>query len=223
MDILESLEVRWFFPEGDAVIPRIDAWFAGCDPEGTRVDHYLVTGRRDLGVKARAAAGQPPRVETKYLLGAIPTVELVAGAQGTVERWRKLSVVMDDPSLMREGTWIEVDKLRRLRRFSYDAGSVTPIAAPVRPTAGCGVEWTRVQWVAEGTPMTIWTLGFEAFGPPGSSIDVLLATARLTLAEQSPLALPAARSLSYPAWIEDLAFIQATNPLRPQGSYIPSR
>ena len=48
MEILESLEVRWFLPSDAPAGPVLEKWFASIRDEGDRVDHYLATGRNEL-------------------------------------------------------------------------------------------------------------------------------------------------------------------------------
>ena len=71
MEILESLEVRWFLPPGASVGPVLESWFGPTQDEGKRIDHYLRTGRSDLNLKARLEEGKPAKVETKYLVGSL--------------------------------------------------------------------------------------------------------------------------------------------------------
>ena len=63
MEILESLEVRWFLPPGASVGAMLENWFGPTQDEGKRIDHYLRTGRSDLNLKARLEEGKPAKVE----------------------------------------------------------------------------------------------------------------------------------------------------------------
>src|SRR5262245_42172451 len=105
LDILESLEVRWFLPASTPALAALDKWFASTPDQGERVDHYLATGRRDLNFKARIAKAQPAKVETKFLVGSLGVIELAPNVSGELQRWTKLSLSLNDPDLRRKGTW----------------------------------------------------------------------------------------------------------------------
>ena len=82
MDILESLEVRWFLPPGGSVGSDLKTWFGSTEAEGERTDHYLATGRYDLNFKARLEKDKPEKVETKYLAGSLGVVDLATKISG---------------------------------------------------------------------------------------------------------------------------------------------
>ncbi len=106
MDIFTSFEVRWFLDDEAAEAAR--TLFRDVPVQGAREDRYLVTGRDDLGFKARGEKGMPARVETKYLLASLGPTPLHDSAVGEIERWRKLSIEVDDPALEKDGQWIHV-------------------------------------------------------------------------------------------------------------------
>jgi hypothetical protein len=198
MEILDSLEVRWFVEHGSH--EELAKWFADVPPEtDSREDYYLVTGLNDVGVKARLVGGKPAKLETKLRLGALNDVELLAAVVGHVERWRKLSLDAGDPGLRRSGEWIKVGKERRLRKLRWLDGVVDEVAPRDRPAMGCGFELTRL---SVGT-RTEWTLGFEAFGATTQLLSILMACARHALAGRPPPAgLCAGTSAGYPAWLQ---------------------
>ena len=204
MDILDSLEARWFLADDHSTAQAACAWFEGVSSEGTRVDHYLFTGRDDLGFKARRAENQPVKVETKYLLGSLGAVQLATGVVGKLERWRKLSLALDDSRLQNQGAWLALDKDRRLRKFAFDEGQAAEVPMSARLDAGCGVELTRLRWRNGDSDAMKWTLGLEAFGPPDRLLEVMLATCRAAFAQAPTLALAAAQSESYPSWLRSL-------------------
>jgi hypothetical protein len=201
LDILDSLEVRWFFADAHPAAVAARDWFKTTVPEDRRVDHYLLTGRDDLGFKARMAEKQPTKAETKYLLGSLGAMQLAAGVAGRIERWRKLSLSLDDPELRRHGSWISVEKSRQLRKFAFDNGQVTEVPGSSRPDAGCGVELTQLHYHRDGNPLVEWTFGLEAFGPELGLLDVLQATSRVTFAAGAGFELGADCSDSYPGWL----------------------
>jgi hypothetical protein len=103
MDILESLELRWFLAAGTPTTGTLPTGFGSTGAEKPRVDHYLVTGRPDLGFKARLVANDPARVETKYLVGSLGVVTIGPGLTGELQRWTKLSLEVEDKSLQHGG------------------------------------------------------------------------------------------------------------------------
>ena len=203
MEILDSLEIRWFLPPQDAATGALQEWFASVKDEGERTDDYLGTGRGDLSVKARLAAGKPARLETKYLVGALGVVDLTPSMTGDLQRWTKLSLTAGDPALKQHGSWLAVKKTRQLRKFAVDPGKLpaAEVAADAMVPTGCGVELTRLDYDIAGASRVEWTFGLEAFGPAPRLLDVLRGTIDAIAA---PGALPPLRSvssMSYAAWL----------------------
>jgi len=189
MDILDSLEVRWFLASGDPALLALDAWFAADTPESDRTDHYLVTERNDLGFKARLVAGQPARVETKFLVGSLGPVQLGPDAIGVLERWRKVSFVTDDADLEKEGAWLPVTKSRRLKKIAHDGGQTT------------AAELTQLEYTWRGERTVEWTFGVEAVGPAPELLAILLAAWQSTGEGLAGVSLRSEGSLSYASWL----------------------
>lgn len=202
MDILESLEVRWFLKPDASVRAALESWFGSTEAEGQRIDHYLATGRRDLNFKARSEEGKPTKVETKYLVGSLGVVDLAPNISGELQRWTKLSLALNDPKLEQHGAWLEVTKRRQLRKYAIaivPAPGVKEVSASDYPPIGCGVELTRLDYTIDGATHVEWTFGLEAFGPKSQLLDVMQATIR----EISP-GLPdlsAGWTASYATWV----------------------
>jgi hypothetical protein len=188
VDILETVEARWFIDDVGSDVARIaKAWFAGVAPQAPREDRYLITGRDDLGFKARIERGRPSRVEAKYLLESLGPRQLHARASGVVERWRKLSLELADPALEKDGVWMGVVKRRRLRVLRDGDG-------------GCGVELTEIECEHAGARSQALTIGLEAFGPSSALLGVLVRAGQTAFAA-SDLRLEVERSESYPRWL----------------------
>ncbi|MBO0860429.1 MAG: hypothetical protein J2P21_18510 [Chloracidobacterium sp.] len=202
MDILESLEVRWFLPSGGSVGAALESWFGSTEGEGKRIDHYLSTGRYDLNFKARLEEGKPAKVETKYLVGSLGVVDLATKISGELQRWTKLSLALNDPKLKQHGAWLEVTKTRQLRKYAITmtpAPGVKEVSLSDFPPIGCGVELTRLDYEIKGTAYVEQTFGLEAFGPKSQLLDVMQAAIRA----HSP-GLPELRAewtASYATWL----------------------
>jgi hypothetical protein len=168
MEIFDTLELRWFIDDVDGAQARAAReWFSDVTPDGLREDRYLLTEREDLGIKLR----EGKRLETKYRLA-----ELTGG----IERWRKLSLSVDDPDLEKHGTWVRLEKERRSRRHG-----------------GFNVEVTAL--VAHGGNKTrrAVTIGFEGSGDEAT----LLRVASETLASAKGLHLGTHETSGYPRWL----------------------
>jgi hypothetical protein len=202
MEILESLEVRWFLPPGASVGTTLEGWFGSTEDEGKRIDHYLATGRSDLNFKARLEEGKPAKVETKYLVGSLGAVDLATKISGELQRWTKLSLSLNDPKLKQHGVWLEVTKRRQLRKYAITmtpAPGVKEVSVSDYPAIGCGVELTRLDYAIDGTTHVEWTFGLEAFGPKSQLLDVMQATIR-AISPGLP-DLPAGWTASYATWL----------------------
>ena len=168
MEIFDTLELRWFIDDVDgAQANAARAWFSDVAPEGAREDRYLLTEREDLGIKLR----ESKKLETKYSLATLTD---------GVERWRKLSLPVDDPDLEKQGTWVRLAKERRLRRVHGFNVEVTTIVAHARDVTRRAV-----------------TIGFEGSGEERT----LLRVASETLASANGLHLATREAAGYPRWL----------------------
>lgn len=199
MEIVGSLEVRWFLAARDPAASALRKAFARVRREAPRRDVYLVTGREDLAVKSRGGNGN---LELKFRTDALGGVALMPRVAGAIERWTKLSVAVEGDRLRGEGTWIAVSKTRRQRKFVWRKGAVAEAGPDARPDAGCNVEWTELAIRGRAEQAT---LAFEAFGPEEDLLEVVLATARSVAGGWRHVRLPAASSRGYASWISALA------------------
>jgi len=203
VDVLESLEVRWFLAAGDSVLGMVGPWFASAIVERGRRDDYLWTGRRDLGIKARGVDAAPTQLEVKYLVRSLGVAEVAPGMVGHLERWTKLSLPVDAPELGRRGRWVALAKERRLRTFAFAGGLAREVRGSGRLDAGCGVELTRVVVSEEGgaPPQVCFTVGIEAFGPESTLKASLDAACRAAADSGLAVQLTSSSSMSYPEWL----------------------
>ena len=202
MDALDSLEVRWFLGEEDPALGAVGPWFASATIEGGRRDEYLWTGRPDLGIKARQVESGPTRLEVKYLVRSLGVAEVAPGMVGHLERWRKLSLTVEDPRLGR-GRWVTLAKERRLRTFAVHGRSAREVQGSTPPEVGCGIELTRVVVSEEGhAPAQVhFTVGIEAFGPEPTLRGSLEAACRAATDSGLEVQLASTSSMSYPEWL----------------------
>ncbi len=190
MDLIDSLEVRWFLADDDPRVEALSARFAVIDVlrDEPREDRYRRTGRDDLGVKVRGASGRQPKLETKTRTAALGTVTLVDGVVGVVERWRKEGERVDAERATREGEWV----LTRKRRSRLVLGFADDDEGGV-----CAAEWARVEVEAA----TWWTFGVEATGEGAGVYDAMRRVCEEVIAEGA-VTLGPESSMGYPAWIE---------------------
>ena len=126
MEILDSIEVRWYLPPGASAEGELKEWFRSTKDEGKRIDDYLATGRTDLSFKARREEGKPLKVDTKYLIGSLGVVDMAPKISGELQRWTKLSLQLNDPELKKSGTWLAVTKTRQLRKYEVTLTPAPP-------------------------------------------------------------------------------------------------
>ena len=222
--LYHSAEIRWFLPD-QGHWDRLFAWFMlpGQLPlivedenyikkdlskpfvkeEKPRTDAYLLFPDCEaLGVKRRQG-----RLEVKALVAGPRPFSLGAVA-GRMDQWVKWSFAPSESiraqlgiELDQSGEWCEVEKIRYLQKYSFDAGSWIAVSPEQYPDAGCSIELTKVK-VLPGAGRWL-TFGFEAFGPAGQIIAILDEAVQNFFAGHGPppVQLDGRNSLSYPAWL----------------------
>ncbi|MGC9348420.1 MAG: hypothetical protein ACP5JG_09810 [Anaerolineae bacterium] len=200
MEIMTTVEVRWFFP--GEIPPRVLAWYrmGERDPEQqpVRVDHYLpVLGTDGLGLKYREA-----RIEMKQRYERHADRDLGDGVAGNVELWTKWSFTLAEERIAERfedlDAWVAVQKARHMRNYEIKTnGTLVAIPVDVTPRLGCSVELTRV--VARGSAW--WTLAFEAVGAEEALMTTLERVAGHVLTHAEGFGLTSAVSYGYPRWL----------------------
>ncbi|HKO51247.1 MAG TPA: hypothetical protein VJV79_26240 [Polyangiaceae bacterium] len=201
MEVLQSLEVRWFLEARSLMALELNDWFKEepLENDGDRKDLYYVDPQRpDLNAKARG--GEQPKLEFKYRLGVLEALSLTPKVVGHVERWNKLSLKVD-AELSQYPQIIAVSKARRQRKFSFDGQTLTQVNVKANPDAGCGVELTTIQASCGTQSATACSLGFEAFGPRPVSLEALIGTVREVLSARPAMHLLASQSENYSSWL----------------------
>jgi len=205
MEVVQSLEMRWFFPDDDARAAELRDWFGAVSVEGgDRVDRYYIDPHRpDFSLKERTEQGKASKLELKYCVGVLGQTRLVADVVGDLERWTKLSLEAQESLATKPGI-ISISKSRRIRKLRYSGAGVDEIAASERPDAGCNVELTHIEATRGNERAVATTFGFEAFGPESDVLDALQGAARRIFAERPGLSLEASTSRSYVSWLSTL-------------------
>jgi hypothetical protein len=203
MEVLDSLEMRWFMPQANPATAALQRWFAAVHDEGERTDDYLITGRDDLSFKARLAAANPAKTETKYLVGSLGIVDLALSMTGHLQRWTKLSLPVSDWEIQQHGSWLRVRKTRQVRKFEVDLSKLgaAEVAADETVPAGCGVELTTIGYDAAGACRIESTFALEAFGPAPRLLDILRMTVDVIVRSGGLPPLRSDASMSYATWL----------------------
>ena len=201
MQLFESAEVRWFFPDGDARVPALVAWFSSVKAEEPRVDRYLRRARSDLGLKLRGAkpSSADLKLEAKFLVASPGAIEL-GRVRGRVERWRKVAFTVASSSLEDDGAWLAIEKERRARRWALAGGAAREVSGGALES-GCNAELTALCAIDGDRRRRAWTLGLEAFGREDALLQTLEESARALFSEQPSLTIGSDRAASYPSWI----------------------
>jgi hypothetical protein len=195
---LITCEMRWFFEGG--LPSAAERWFAAGRPraEPWREDRYLILpGVADMGIKAREG-----KLEIKGRTAVLGTHTIAPEIEGIAERWCKwsydtaLAERLCGPSMQES---IAVGKQRVQRHFLLEpTAQEMPERGPDR--RGFSLELTRIRLAEDA----YWSLGVEA-APDDPTLLVDLLRALRDVLQGFPLALPQARSRSYPGWLLDLA------------------
>lgn len=203
--VLPTTEVRWFH-EGEIPSSWLP-WFEGFpgpwQDEPPRTDSYLIIRDTDsLGIKIRQG-----RLEIKQRLESWDVLKLNDHVRGLVEHWIKWSYEIvesnDLPAELdqAESNWINVHKLRKLRRYQLGReGQLVSLPESVYPPDLCEVELTNV-WIGQ---QPWWSLAFEAPGAKQSSHKVLTTISRQLFGLEGTPKLLASNSYGYPRWLASL-------------------
>jgi hypothetical protein len=214
IEILNSAEVRWFFPgdspgKGRPTSPPSDVkeWFTlGSDlvwPPKERTDCYLLLpGCETTSVKLREG-----RFEVKAIRGGSETVSYRNGVSGRSDAWIKWSyckegveIFLDALEKESEG-WMDVIKWRWLRKFSLDMTDPIEVNINDFPKQGCSIELTAIK----ANDSYWWTFSLEGFGTADAVRENLHINANHFFAKtKPPLSLNTTNSCAYPVWLNSI-------------------
>ena len=198
-----TVEVRWFYK--GTVPPQVAAWFdkVGQEPSelAERTDYYLYLGDGDaLGIKLREG-----RIEIKQRQRQFGPTTFHDRVTGMVEQWHKWSFALAgsaDPlgeMPIPTGSWIGVQKVRRLRRYHLAGDQRREIkAATGWPVQGCHFELTEL--VVE--EQVWWSVCLEVFGAKSTFQQTLAFVAGHIMTRNQPPLLDVNNSYGYPRWLE---------------------
>lgn len=203
--MLLSAEMRWFWR--NSAPGDLEKWFVAADKHPykagggkSRIDEYLYDPSQiDLGIKKR---GGKPGVEVKGRVAGMFETVAIGHFNANVEVWCKWTSNSVD---ITSKPTIRMEKRRWLRKFDTSASlpveveldeSEEPVRVP-RPTLGCNVELTRLQF---GGNETWWTLGFEAFGRLETACKDIQSVA-MELTRRNPPELSSGLQTGYPEFI----------------------
>jgi len=211
--MVQSTEIRWFFPEAE--LTSCEGLFPKAAPhdrmnwQETRTDIYRVIPGVDItGLKVRGNGG----LELKALRAApedFPwkpegdfATEVTLGRTDSWVKWELPEA--GGQKVMADAREIHVRKVRWIRKFSAERGQLRSVYAHgpgSRPASGCNLERTELTVGQER-----WlSLGFEAFGEPERTRSILNEAVQFVMAQATEteiLCLMAARSESYPVWLD---------------------
>jgi hypothetical protein len=206
--MVHSAEIRWFLP-GPLPEP-VRHWFTAGQrfaPAPKRWDDYLLfPGCDTVGTKLREGT-----LEVKAMTAASRPLSVTPAINGRTDQWVKWSFASQglgalDAELHASGPWVRVGKVRYVRTFGADAGTLVEVKTQERPVRGCHVELTGIDVPTE--PSAWYSLGFEAFGPPATTAQTLDETLRYFFHIHGGV--PGVRlhgrtSMNYPAWLATVA------------------
>ncbi len=196
-------EIRWFSDDSNNLwnlythLPERGEGARQSD----RTDYYLHAHLPHTGVKIREG-----RHEIKVKSGNDEPL-----GYGMLQHWVKWSRAEENNMLNTIPLelltdWIAVKKRRFLKTYAIiSPEEVTPTDNPLAEH-GCNVEFTEIQVPALNK--TVFTLGFEAYGPAGRGRENLLIT--LNYLNIDVVLLENLESMGYPEWLSGLN-IRASN------------
>ena len=216
-----TIEVRWI-QRGRCPAP-VDDWFrhafgstSSIPPaHEERQDLYLhLPGSEELGIKLRGPDNDKLEIKRREQDFGLSTFH--GGIEGRVEQWIRWSFNLDASNpgtgnpTRPPGAWISVSKARDTLTFrARSDGTIWEVADSNRLPDGCTAELTHLD--IDGQEW--WTFALEAFGPLETARHHFEAIAHHVFLEQpGPYACSADCSLSYPAWVGQLAPQGEINP-----------
>ena len=157
-EILNTAEVRWFFPselpgKARSISPPSDVmvWFQQESnlvwPPKERTDRYLLLpGCETTSIKLRDG-----RFEVKAIRGGSELVSFGIGVSGRSDAWIKWSYGKEGVELLinaveqeHEG-WVDIVKWRWLRKYSLEKTVPIEVNIHDRPIQGCNIELTAIK------------------------------------------------------------------------------
>ena len=216
-----SLEVRWFFDGASAQHESLRRWFETVAPVPKTPDvgppvwrgrlddqpdvYLILPGSIDMGIKWREG-----ELQIKGCTASLGTQVFCGRHQGNIERWVKWSYPIMPPgykNLFLPGheqdlLTIAVKKVRALRKIRVDTmtGQPEEVASATPIARGLGIELTDLQIKDHA----YCSLAVEAFPDDSAMSSAFTEVIEAFLCDLTDIDLDAARSKSYPAWLDTL-------------------
>lgn len=208
MDVLESWEIRWFFPGNMA--PEVIQWFSTLPKKKesieTRPDYYLSLLECDyIGIKLRG--GKKLEIKHREIIETGFTIQGRGGKiTGNIERWtkwdwvdseadeRNKTILVEKPN----GPSLKVEKKRLQNKYEFlSDGSIEPVIVDAKVSNGCLVEITRLD--ISGTPW--YSIAAETFGQIELGKENLKKAIEYLFHNYSGPKLELNSSYGYPKWL----------------------
>lgn len=210
-----TIETRWFFDGDSGHHPALRRWFETCAPfprgadvgaprwtgrAGGAPDIYLLMpGCADMGIKWREGT-----LQIKGRVEDLGTRHMGTRHRGRVQRWVKWTYEevpaayrsLFSPGATHDLATAAVHKTRALRMISLDAVEPVEVTPGAVLQRGVGYEMTDLELDGK----RCCTIAFEAF-PDDELTGVGFDAVVTGFLDESPVALDAGASMSYPEWL----------------------
>ena len=216
-----SHEVRWFFDGTSDQYESLRRWFKTVAPVPKNPDvgppvwqgrlddqpdiYLIIPGSIDMGIKWREG-----ELQIKGRIASLGTQVFCGRHQGNVGRWMKWSYPNMPPTYKnlfligheQDLLTIAVEKVRALRkiRFNTISGQPEEVESTTQIDRGLGIELTDLQ--IKGNAYC--SLAVEAFPDDSAMSGAFTEVVEAFLGDLTDIDLAAARSKSYPSWLDTI-------------------
>ena len=216
-----SHEVRWFFDGTSDQYESLRRWFETVAPFPKNPDvgplvwqgrlddqpdiYLIIPGSIDMGIKWREG-----ELQIKGRMASLGTQIFCGRHQGNVERWMKWSYPNMPPTYKnlffvgheQDLLTVPVKKVRAMRKVRVNTVTSQPeeVESTTQIDRGLGIELTDLQ--IKGNAYC--SLAVEAFPDDSAMSSALTEVVEAFLSDLTDIDLDAARSKSYPAWLDTI-------------------
>lgn len=216
-----SHEVRWFFDGASDEYEPLRRWFETVAPFPKNPDvgppvwqarlddqpdiYLIIPGGTDMGIKWREG-----ELQVKGRISSLGTQIFCGRHRGNVERWMKWSYPNMPPAYknlfisghQQDLLTVAVKKLRALRKVHVNTftGQPEEVESTVQIDRGLGIELTDLQIKGKA----YCSLAVEAFPDDSAMSSAFNEVVESFLSDLTDIDLDAARSKSYPSWLDTI-------------------